>query len=103
MKPLYVYNSNDPRLSTVFKTYDIIVTNEQYKQIQKICEPGPYIAFFHGAPENMYRFRGPFRDKNMCGFYVLDCMDLAYTDEIGKIHDSVMKNAKKKINKEDNS
>lgn len=103
MKPLYVYNSNDPKLSAVLKTYDIIITNAQYKLIQEICEPGPYVAFFQDVPENRYRFRGPFRDKNMCGFYVLDCMDLAHTDEIGKIHDLVVKNAKKKSSKEENS
>ena len=76
---LIVYNSNDPELFCVIDCEGYTLTPEQYQEIEKKCEKGPYLGFFKTFPESIFRIRGPYTGKEG-KFYIVDSTGLLYDD-----------------------
>lgn len=91
MKALWVYNANEPDQNTRLSIKDIVIKNEQYKEIVEKCKPGPYLAFFQDLPAKVFRLRGPFCDSQMKAFYIVDCTGLQMDDNQKAVADKVFK------------
>lgn len=94
--PLYVYNANSPEKCTSLSVQNLIISDNQFSQIIRECDHGPYFAFFKDLAPCIYRFRGPFRQTGGSSFYVLDCTGLIFTDEQKEITDMVTDHVEQK-------